>query len=236
MLWYKAWLETRGRFLVSLVSLTLFCGLFVHHALDMIRPEWKVAFNRLLFVTQEFLALMWILSAILLGMGGVVYEKAVGTAALSLSLPVSRARLQLSRVAVGALEAVALGVIPWLTILTISWRAKMPVQTAQVGVYVLLLIAGGLVYYAMAVLVSSLVEGAYSAPAVAIGLVFLSTIVLESWFRQLNLWRFVTGGFHLDTSTFLLARHFPWVATLCCLGTTVLILLGATMAVLRHDF
>lgn len=202
----------------------------------MLRPEWNVAFNRLLRVTHEFLALMWILSAVLLGMGGIVYEKGAGTAALSLSLPVSRARLQLTRVAVGVLEAAALCAIPWLTILTISWRAKMPVQTAQVSLYVSLLITGGLVYYAMAVLVSSLVEGAYSAPAVAIGLVFLSTIVLESWFRQLNLWRFVTGGSLLDTSTFLLARHFPWPGALCCLGTAALMVLAATLVILRRDF
>ncbi len=33
MLWYKAWLETRSRFLTSLATLTMFSSIFVHHAL-----------------------------------------------------------------------------------------------------------------------------------------------------------------------------------------------------------
>jgi len=43
-----------------------------------LRPEWKSDFNRLLFVNQQFLVVMWILSVVLLGMGGIVREKATG--------------------------------------------------------------------------------------------------------------------------------------------------------------
>jgi ABC-2 type transport system permease protein len=236
LLWYKAWLETRARFLASLLTLTLFCGLFVHHAVGMMNPAWKVDFNRLVYITQEFLALMWILSAILLGMGGIVHEKMVGTSALTLSLPVSRTRLQFVRVGLGILEAVALGVIPWLTILAVSWHAKMPLLIAQAAFYVVLLVGGGSVYYAIAVLVSSVVEGTYSSPAIAIGLVFLLAVVLDSWFRRLNLWRFVTGSFYLDVHTFLLTGHFPWLGTFLCLGVAALMFVASTMVVLRRDF
>lgn len=236
MLWYKAWLETRSRFAASLVTLTLVCGLFVHHALTMIRPTWTVDFNRLLYITQEFLALLWILSAVLLGMGGIVYEKAVGTSGLTLSLPVSRVRLQSVRITVGVLEAAAFGLIPWLTILAVSWRARMPLVLAQVAFYAALLVGGGLVYYAMAVLVSTVVEGAYSSTAIAIGLVFVTTVALDSWFRQLNLWRFVTGNFYLDVHTFLLTGHFPWLGMLVCLGVAALMFVASLLVILRRDF
>ena len=236
MLWYKAWLETRARFVTSLSTLTLFCGLFVHHALGMMRPEWKADFNRLLYITQEFLAIMWTLSAVLLGMGGIVHEKTVGTSSFTLSLPVSRTRLQVIRVGVGLLEAVILGVVPWVVICAISWGAQMPIRITHVGLYPWLLVSGGLVYYAMAVLVSSLVEGEYSAPAIAIGLVFLSTIVLDSWFRRLDVWRFATGDFYIDKKTFELAGHFPLLATLVCIGAATLMLVASTKAVQGRDF
>lgn len=236
MLWYKAWLETRTRFFVCLATVTLFCGFFVHHAEELLHPEWKPAFNRLLYVTQEFTALMWILSIVLLGMGGVVHEKLVGTSPLTLSLPVSRARLQGIRAVVGLLEAVSLGIAPWIAVLAISWLARMPIQITQVGFYVLLLVGGGSIYFAMAVLVSSLVEGEYAAPAFAIGLVFLSTITLDAWSQRFNLWRFVTGNSFIDERTFLLTGHFPWLGTLSCLGVAALMFFASTVAVVRRNF
>ena len=236
MLWYRAWLETRARFVTSLLALTLFCGLFVHHALGYIRPEWKNDFRRLLYITQEFMAILWIMSVLLIGMGGIVHEKAVGTSSLSLSFPVSRGRLQHTRVGVGILEAVVLGVVPWLTIFMVSVHANMPVLITQVGFYVALLVSGGLVYYAMAILVSSLIEGAYTAPAVAIGLVFLSVIILDSWFKRVSLWRFLTGAFYIDEKTFELTGHFPWLGTLVCIGAATLMLVASTKAVQRHEF
>lgn len=236
MLWYKAWLETRTRFLVCLATLTFFCGFFVHHAEAELHPEWKPAFSRLLYVTQEFTALMWMLSVVLLGMGGVVHEKVIGSSHFTLGLPVSRARHQAIRAAVGLLEAVTLGVAPWLAVLAISWLAKMPIRIGQVGFYVLLLVGGGSVYFAMAVLVSSLIEGEYAAPAFAIGLVFLSTVTLDAWSRRFNLWRFVTGNFFIDERTFLLPGRFPWLATIACLSTAALMLLVSTKVIQRRDF
>jgi hypothetical protein len=50
----------------------------------------------------------------------------------------------------------------------------------------------------MAVLVSSLVEGEYTAPAVAFGLVLLTAVVFDAWLRPFNLWRLLTGDFYID--------------------------------------
>src|SRR6266404_3266334 len=90
MLWYKAWLETRSRFLTSLATLTIFCAFFVRHAQGLIGPGWTADHNRLLFVTQQFLVIMWILAAVLLGMGGIVREKAIGISSLTLSDVITR--------------------------------------------------------------------------------------------------------------------------------------------------
>lgn len=236
MLWYKAWLETRARFLASLSTLTLLCGLYVHHFLQDVRPEWKADFQMALYITQEIMAMLWILSVVLVGMGGVVHEKVVGTSSLTLSFPVSRGRLQSTLVGVGVFEAVALAVVPWLTILLVSARAKMPVSIQQVSFYVGLLVGGGLVYYAMAVLVSSLIEGTYTAPAVAIGVAFFSVVIVDSWFKEFSLWRFMTGNFYIDKHTFLLSRHFPWPATLACLSAAALMLFASVRVIQHRDF
>jgi len=236
VLWYKAWLETRSRFLTSLATLTIFSAVFVHHAEGLQRPEWTAAYNRLLYITQQYIVVMWILAVILLGMGGIVREKVTGASSLTLSLPVSRALLLGVHVGVGILQAIILAVVPWTVIFLVSSHAGMPILISQVGFYVLLLVGGGLVYFAMAVLVSSSVEGEYTAPAVAFGLVFLSTIAFDSWFRPLNLWRLITGDFYINRHMYLLSGHFPWLGALACLFVAGVMLLLSVWVVQRREF
>src|SRR5215475_14538473 len=123
MLWYKAWLETRGRFLACLVTITAFCFIFVHHAQEIAfrgdgisRPGGAADYYRLLFVTQQFLVIMWVVSAVLLGMGGLLREKAIGVSTFTLALPVSRVRLFGVRVAMGLLQSAALVILPWCAV------------------------------------------------------------------------------------------------------------------------
>jgi ABC-2 type transport system permease protein len=222
--------------LTCLTVLTVFCGLFIHHAQGFLHPEWKADFYRLLYIAQEYVVIVWILSVVLLGMGGLLREKAAGTSSLTLSLPVSRAHLLGVRIAVGILEAITLGVVPWATIFVVSSAGGMPVLLRQVAFYVLLLVAGGLVYFAMAVLVSSLVEGEYTAPAVAFGLVFLAAILFDAWLRRFNLWRLVTGDFYLDRKTYLLSGHFPWLGTLASLSVEGLMLLASVRVIQKREF
>jgi ABC-2 type transport system permease protein len=247
VLWYKAWLETRSRFLTSLATLTVFCAVFVHHALSvtlgnsgfsqgLLRSEWKAGFYRLLFVSQQYVVIMWVLAVVLLGMGGIVREKATGTSSLTLSLPVSRARLLGVRVGVGVLEAIALGVVPWSAIFVVSSLARMPILISQVEFYVMLLVGGGLAYFAMGVLVSALVEGEYTAPAVAFGMVLLSAIMFDAWLRPFNLWRLVTGDFYVDRHTYLLVGDFPWRGTLVSVLAAALMLLASLKVIQKREF
>jgi ABC-2 type transport system permease protein len=198
--------------------------------------EWRTEFYRLLSIAQEYVVFVWILSVVLLGVGGLVREKATGTSSLTLSLPVSRARLLGVRIGVGVLEAITLGVPPWATIFLVSCVGGMPVLLGQVAFYAHLLVGGGLVYFAMAVLVSSLVEGEYTAPAVAFGLVFLATILFDTRFRRFNLWRLVTGDYYVDKKTFLLSGHFPWLGTLASLSVGALMLLVSVRVIQSREF
>jgi ABC-2 type transport system permease protein len=236
VLWYKAWLETRSRFLTCLATLTIFCTVFVYHAQGLLRPEWSADFNRLLFVTQQFVVIIWVLAVVLLGMGGIVREKANGTSLLTLSLPVSRVRLLGARIGMGFLEAVALAVVPWAAIYVVSSFARMPILLSQVGFYILLLLGGGTAYFAMAVLVSSVIEGEYTAPALAFGVVLLTAIVFDAWLRPFNLWRVVTGDFYLDRRSYLLIGHFPWRSIAASVSAATLMFLASARVIQRRDF
>jgi len=235
VLWYKAWLETRSRFLTCLATLSLFCAVFVGHAQTLLRAEWTDDYRRLLFVAQQYIVIIWVLAVVLLGMGGIVREKSIGTSSLTLSLPVSRARLLTSRVGLGVVQAIVLGIVPWTTIFLISSHAGMPISISQIGFYLLLLIGGGLAYFAMAILVSSSVEGEYTAPAVAFGLVLVTAIVFDAWLRPFSLWRLVSGDQSIDRQTYLLS-HFPWRGTLASLSAAASMLLVSVRIVQRREF
>ena len=236
MLWYKAWRETRARFLTSLAILTIICSALVYYAQGDIRPEWKRDFNYLLFVNQQYLVVMWILCIVLLGMGGIVREKATGTSSLTLALPVSRMRLCCVRAGMGVVEAIVLGVVPWAAVFVISSYAGMPVLVTQIGFYVLLLVGGGLAYFALAVLVSSLVVGEYTAPVVAFGVVLLTAVLSDVWLRRFSLWRLVTADFSVNKNTFILTGPIPWLGILASLSAAGLLLWASIIVVHRREF
>jgi len=71
MLWYKAWLETRSRFLIALIGITVICSYIVFHgdrntsSYTMINWYYGVLNN-----ANTILVLTWLLAVALLAMGG----------------------------------------------------------------------------------------------------------------------------------------------------------------------
>src|ERR1700722_16560339 len=98
MLWYKAWLETRSRFLIALVGSVALCSRLVVVFLTKGAPT---QLSQVLHATHETLATVWLLAVTLIMMGGLLREKAVGASSFTLSLPVSRWRLVSVRIGMG---------------------------------------------------------------------------------------------------------------------------------------
>ena len=237
MLWYKAWLETRTRFLTCLGFVLIVLVFFVHHA-EGILPVRSNGYE-LMFFAHFYLAALWVLSVILLGMGGLLRERATGVSSFTLALPVSRERLMMVRVAVGVLQAVALAIIPWGAILLTSLRPGRPFLISQACFYVFLLIGGGLVYLAAAVFVSSVVEGEYTAPAVAYGAMILAGIVCGTLSKLrpfLDLWRFITADRYYNRNTHLLSGPFPWSGLACCGCVAAILFLTSIQITRNRDF
>jgi ABC-type transport system involved in multi-copper enzyme maturation permease subunit len=160
MLWYKAWLETRSRFLISLVGMVALCSVFVLHGdrnvIDEVSADY---YNFVFFEGHQILMMMWALAVTLIMMGGLLREKAAGSSAFTLALPVSRTRLMMVRICMGLAQAVVLAIVPWTAMFTVGSIFGKTHSLSQAAYYLVLLLGGGLVFFAMAVLISSLISG-----------------------------------------------------------------------------
>jgi ABC-2 type transport system permease protein len=179
MLWYKAWRESRTRFLLSALTIVGACvGLvlynqdaraaFADKQLSYAEYIWRIIYHGGL---RDF----FVLSAVLLGLGGLLRERAHGTAGFTLVLPVSRSRLLVSRAAVGLVEVAALSSLPALVLPAVSPFIHESYPLSQALQFSLLWIVCGALFFALGLLVSVFVGGEYMA-----GLVSLMSVVTYS--------------------------------------------------------
>jgi ABC-2 type transport system permease protein len=213
MLWYKTWLETRSRFLISLLGAVALCSFMVYHDDRDALPYTTLAYYyNVLQGGHALLCMMWVLAVTLLGMGGLLREKAIGTAPFTLALPVSRARLMAVRISVVLGEAMALAIVPWIAMFLIGSLAGKTHSIQQALFHVVLLAGGGMVFLGTALLASSLVEGEYTAPVVTFGAVLGICVVLSS--SSLHVYspmEFILGLEYLDRHTRMLTGPIPWM-------------------------
>ena len=121
MLWYKTWLETRSRFLISLFNIVALCSFTVYHGNEGAMPYTKIEYYYVvLHGGHSMLCMLWVLAVTLLAMGGLLREKAVGTAPFTLALPVSRMRLVAVRILMVLAQAMALVIVPWIAMFLIG--------------------------------------------------------------------------------------------------------------------
>jgi ABC-type transport system involved in multi-copper enzyme maturation permease subunit len=220
MLIYKNWLETRWRFLAALVLLSaivvyavLRSGSVIHDR-EAFRPGEHIIYAQYIWIMlyKGHLQALWILSTVMLGMGGLWRERASGVAAFALSLPVSRRRLVLVRAAVGAAEAIILALVPSILIWLFSPLADKSYPLAEALLHSILFVGGGLVFYGLGLLISHLMQGEFSVPALSLGLCLVSYIAFQVLrFKTFNPFDLMSGKYYLDPNTFLLRGTLPWI-------------------------
>jgi ABC-2 type transport system permease protein len=230
MLWYKAWLETRFRFLIG-AALVTGCSAFFVLGNPFILGTWRewqqlhpheteqawilratVDYPYFIwhFVFRVLLQQLWVLCAVLIGFGGLARESAQGTAGFTLSLPGSRRRLVSVRAAVGCIEIAALGLIPALVIPALSIFIEKPYPVAQGISHTLLMVLGGLVFFSLGILLSTVIESEHTPTLIGVAVVTLFYFVLTPytdegasepiWLRLIDASRVMAGPPYL-TST-----------------------------------
>jgi hypothetical protein len=238
MLWYKAWLETRSRFLVALCGSTALCAYHVYAGNREALPDTALSYyNHVLHSGHAELCLLWVLSVTLLIMGGLLREKAAGAAALTLSLPVSRTRLMAVRICVGLIQAIALAIFPWCAMLIVATATGKCYSVSQAWFHVVLLLGGGLIVFGIALLVSSFVEGEYTAPIVSLGIVLAMGFLFADRSPQGTNPIVALDGFrYLDRSTHLLVGPIPWMRLATNVCITAALILASLRAMNRREF
>jgi ABC-2 type transport system permease protein len=238
MLWYKTWLETRSRFLISLLAALALCGFMVYHGdQDAMPYTTLVYYYSVLHGGHALLCMIWVMAVTLLTMGGLLREKALGTAPFTLALPVSRARLMAVRVSVVLGEAMALVIVPSVAMFLIGSLAGKTHSIQQAFFHVALLAGGGMVFFGTALLTSSLVEGEYTAPVVTFGVVLgISSVLSSTSLHAYSPMEFIIGAQYLDRHTALLTGPIPWlrIASNILLGALLVAL--AAKSVQARDF
>src|ERR1700681_1137802 len=127
MLWYKAWRESRARFLLSAIALAVICASFVFFHRDASSGLSNEPLSYPVYVWRitykGYLRELFMILAILLRLGGLTWMRDQRTAGFTLALPVSRWRLLAARALVGIGQVVLRRSLPAIVLPLLSPRS-----------------------------------------------------------------------------------------------------------------
>jgi ABC-2 type transport system permease protein len=187
----KVWRESRSRFFFILAALLLVTAATVFYNAKSQRvviesKDFHEAGERTI---RGILFMFWSFSAMFLGLGGFLRERAVGTVDYTLSLPVSRTRWFLYRSLNGALQSMAAALMPALSIPVIAALSGGDFPVGDALLLGLRMGLGGMLFYAIGLLLSAFFAGDFTSAGIGVALVYavtISTRVIESM-KGLNL-------------------------------------------------
>jgi hypothetical protein len=108
-LWHKSWLESRTRFLGAAAVMFLVIGwdiLDSKHGMSRFDRVPPITFaEHVAYLFRSQWQWIWVASVLLLGLGGLVREDALGTAQFTLALPFRRRQWMRVRAELGLLQA-----------------------------------------------------------------------------------------------------------------------------------
>ena len=248
MLWYKAWRESRARFLIAAGAVTVFSiGSIIQARASFPPPEYPML-PYTAFVWSTFFspgrAAAFTFVALVFSLGGLRRERATGTAAFTLALPLSRGQLVRARIVVGLLELAAIAAVPVIVVSFVSpVIAHKAYPFSQSIRYGTLFMSWGCVWFAIG-FVWSVVFSAELTAAVASVLSPLVYMVVYAnvsrggqRFFAANPFAMMSGG--LDRSfraPAFLSDPLPWREMLVLAIVTAVLLFGSWRATVRQDF
>lgn len=223
MLWYKTWRETRTRLMICVAALAWVCAAIVltqngnrAHAeppLTYTAYIWKAVYKG---YVRDFFTII----VIVLGGGGLLQERAHGTAGFTLALPVSRIRLTVVRAAVGLVEVALLALTPAIVVCGFSPLMGEHYPFGQALQFSLMWTAGGAIVFGAAVLLSSVVASEYSAWIACFLCMMLYSATVNvtalQQFPRLNFFKIMSGADmpYFSSASHLLTGPLPWAALL----------------------
>jgi hypothetical protein len=254
MLWYKAWLETRWRFVIGLVILicsaagTVFSyprvqqlmplvpdidasttvGAAIREATTLARSYRGYVWSQ---VFRQNLMQMVTLFAALLGTGNLLAQSS-GGALFTLSLPASRGRVLGVRAATGLAELFVLAVAPALAVTFFSPAIAQSYGIGDAVVHALCQFVVGAVFFSLAFLLSTMFGDMWRplliACAVASALAIASAFTPE--LSRFSPFRVMSG------ETYFRGGGLPWLGLAASLALSAAMLYAAARNIEHTDF
>ena len=205
MLLYKAWIETRVRFVAGLIAATIICIFYMEqHAwlvqmwtADMQNPhgyhtKWEqvgiheYGWYLWHYLYDNYLQQVWALFAILFGFGGLIRERNGGTVLFSLGLPVSRRRWLFTRLAVALLESIALSLFAVLVVVIGSAVIHQTFSVSQMLLHTALMVGAGVFMIAFGNLCYTLFPGNYLSLILTLVLLGAPYLWLQTYMQHMR--------------------------------------------------
>lgn len=241
MLWFKAWRETRIRLALSAAIVTTICSyavLFPDANLDgRIVDFHGSVYHRIYFGTAK--GVFGILLIFLGLSGSLLREQARNTAALTLSLPISRTRLVVVPFAVGLSAMAALCLIPASLLQLTSVLADQNYSLVESLQLCSLWFGFGAPIFALSFFLSAVTRGDFVAPVATWLLVVLNGYVAAALgVREMNLLAAMSGRGTVSSGPFgeWPISGLPWGSLLIALTSASLLLVISIVVTNRRDY
>jgi ABC-type transport system involved in multi-copper enzyme maturation permease subunit len=257
MLWHKAWLETRWRFISALLILTVLAGSNVYDylAAQRLLPRLNVTTaapgDDLLGVGQvireavelqktfrgfiwyqafrQSLTQMGVFFGIFLGCGSLLSETSKGSALFTLSLPVTRRQILGTRVATGLAQLAAIALIPPMAITILAPSIGQRFSITDALAHGLCIYVVGTVFFSLASFLSTLFSDIWRPLLISIGIACLA-LMLAVAAPQLSIFRVMSGEAYFRTGS------LPWAGFLTSAVLAAALLYSAAETLERRDF
>jgi len=247
MLWFKAWRESRPRFLICagvVAGICLLEVLFEGQAREQLGsklvPNSYVGYVYRLTYAGTARGLFSLFVGVL-GLGGLQRECGLGTAAFTLVLPISRLRLILVRAGMGIAQIGAISLLPAAIIPALSRITHQVYPLSQALQFSLLWFVCGIAGFSAWLLASTVFNSDLTALTVcfAIGFLLGAAEQLSPLGTYLPSSNYVMSGFkmpYLDPNTDLLTGPLPWRILLQMILQAVVLLMLAARVTEKRDF
>jgi ABC-type transport system involved in multi-copper enzyme maturation permease subunit len=257
MLWHKAWLETRWRFISALLILTMLAGgtVYDYLATQRLLPRLNAttstaateasglagAIREAIEVQSNFRGFIWyntfrqnltqmgVFFAILLGCGGLLSETSKGSALFTLSLPVTRRRIFGARIGTGLAQWFAVAMIAPLAIPILAPSIGERFSVVDALAHGICIFVVGAVFFGLASFLSTLFGDLWRPLLIALGIACLLAVVAFA-VPQLALFSVMNGERYFRTHT------LPWAGLLSSAVLATALLYSAAETLERRDF
>ena len=257
MLWQKAWLETRWRFVSALLILTVLAGgnVYDYLATQRLLPRLNATtassaanatglagmLQEAIDLQKNFRGFIWyqafrqtltqmgVFFAVLLGCGGLLSERSRRSALFTLSLPVTRKQLLGVRAGTGIAQCFAISMVPPLAISILAPSIGERFSVVDAAAHGLCIFFVAMVFFSLASFLSTLFGDIWRPMLIALGIA-CAVAVASMFLPQLSIFGVMSGESYFRTGT------LPWAGFLTSAVLATALLYSAAETLERTDF